>query len=316
MRGETANKVLLRLKRGGVCSGEELAGELGVSRTAVWKAVKNLRSKGYEIVGGSARGYLLKECRKPCAETIVPASQTDAPLFLFSEVDSTNDIALDLLKERCPHLTAVAANAQRAGRGRVGRKFFSPAGTGIYMSVVIRNIANYRDLLAVTPAAAVAVARAIDEVFKIRVQIKWVNDLYLHGKKVSGILTQSMADEEGGVLGAVVGIGINVTGKMPQELKDKACSLKKEVNEEERDRLIGRIISYLDDTSRQLSSREFMDEYRRRSCILNKRVTFETGGITRHGVAVKIDDDGALYVRCGANEVKINSGEISLSAWE
>ena len=103
---------------------------------------------------------------------------------------------------------------------------------------------------------------------------------------------------------------------MPQELKDKACSLKKEVNEEERDRLIGRIISYLDDTSRQLSSREFMDEYRRRSCILNKRVTFETGGITRHGVAVKIDDDGALYVRCGANEVKINSGEISLSAWE
>ena len=118
MRGETAGKVLEMLKRGGVVSGQELARVLGVSRTAVWKAVKTLRASGCEIAGGSARGYMLKECRKPRAGAIARAAGTDSPLFLFSEVGSTNDIAMALLKEGCPHLTAVAANAQRAGRAQ------------------------------------------------------------------------------------------------------------------------------------------------------------------------------------------------------
>ena len=252
MRGETAGKVLEMLKRGGVVSGQELARVLGVSRTAVWKAVKTLRASGCEIAGGSARGYMLKECRKPRAGAIARAAGTDSPLFLFSEVGSTNDIAMALLKEGCPHLTAVAANAQRAGRGRAGRKFFSPAGTGVYMSVVIRNVGNYSDLLVVTPAAAVAAARAVEDVFGISTRIKWVNDLYLDGKKVCGILTQSLTDGEGKIAGAVTGIGINVTGEMPEELKDKARSLKESVTEEERDRLIGRVIARLGEDSEQI----------------------------------------------------------------
>ena len=225
MRGVTAQKVLERLKKG-CASGEEMARELGISRAAVWKAVKTLRSKGYEIVGGSSRGYALKECRPPSARTVTRAAGTGTPVFLFSVADSTNDTALGLLKEGCPHLTAVAANSQRAGRGRVGRKFFSPPGTGIYMSVVIRGIESYPDLLTLTPAAAVAAARAIKDVFGIEVKIKWVNDLYLDGKKVCGILTQSLTAAGGGILGAVVGIGINVTGEMPEELQIKArCAI-------------------------------------------------------------------------------------------
>ena len=317
MRGETAGKVLEMLKRGGVVSGQELARVLGVSRTAVWKAVKTLRASGCEIAGGSARGYMLKECRKPRAGAIARAAGTDSPLFLFSEVGSTNDIAMALLKEGCPHLTAVAANAQRAGRGRAGRKFFSPAGTGVYVSVVIRNVGNYSDLLVVTPAAAVAAARAVEDVFGISTRIKWVNDLYLDGKKVCGILTQSLTDGEGKITGAVTGIGINVTGEMPEELKDKARSLKESVSEEERDRLIGRVIARLGEVSEQLSSREFMDEYRERSCVLGREVVFEKDNITMSGTAERIDDDGALYVRCrgGGSSVRINSGEISLQSW-
>lgn len=318
MRGVTAQKVLERLKKG-CASGEEMARELGISRAAVWKAVKTLRSKGYEIVGGSSRGYALKECRPPSARTVTRAAGTGTPVFLFSVADSTNDTALGLLKEGCPHLTAVAANSQRAGRGRVGRKFFSPPGTGIYMSVVIRGIESYPDLLTLTPAAAVAAARAIKDVFGIEVKIKWVNDLYLDGKKVCGILTQSLTAAGGGILGAVVGIGINVTGEMPEELQRKARSLKSSVSEEERDALIGKIIAELALVAKQLSTREFMDEYRKRSCVIGEHITFEKDGITYFGTAENIDNDGALYVRVNNssnsnnnNVIKLNTGEVSI----
>ncbi len=315
IKGKTALGVLEILKKERHCSGESMAAKLGVSRASVWKAVRALRGAGYEIDGGSGRGYALKECRAPRASGVLAAAgEAKAPLFLFKSVPSTNDVALELLKEKCPHLTAVVANAQSEGRGRVGRKFFSPAGTGIYMSVVVRSVKSYEELLVVTPAAAVAVRRAIADVFGLDTRIKWVNDLYFCGKKVCGILTQSAVDEKGALLGAVVGIGINVTGQMPPELKDKARSLKESVSERERDALIGATISRLSQVCAQLGERTFMDEYREFSYVIGKKVSFERGGAEYSGVAESIDDDGALYVRAGAELIKINSGEISLSS--
>ena len=188
IKGKTALSVLEILKKERHCSGESMAATLGVSRASVWKAVRALRGAGYEIEGGSGRGYALKECRAPRASGVLAAAgEAKAPLFLFKSVPSTNDVALGLLKEKCPHLTAVVANAQSEGRGRVGRKFFSPAGTGIYMSVVVRNVKSYEELLVLTPAAAVAVRRAIADVFGLDTCIKWVNDLYFCGKKVCAL---------------------------------------------------------------------------------------------------------------------------------
>ena len=183
MRSDTADKILERLKKGGCVSGEEMARQLGISRAAVWKAVRSLRARGFAVSGEGSRGYALEACRPPRAANIRAVTRVKAPLFLFDSVPSTNDVALKLLQEGCPHLTCVAANRQSAGRGRLERKFYSPPGTGVYMSVALRGIKSFSDLLVVTPAAAVAAKRAIEERFAVQTQIKWVNDLYLQGKK-------------------------------------------------------------------------------------------------------------------------------------
>lgn len=314
MRSDTADKILERLKRGGCVSGEEMARQLGISRAAVWKAVRSLRARGFAVSGEGSRGYALEACRPPRAANIRAVTRVKAPLFLFDSVPSTNDVALKLLQEGCPHLTCVAANRQSAGRGRLERKFYSPPGTGVYMSVALRGIKSFCDLLVVTPAAAVAAKRAIEERFAVQTQIKWVNDLYLQGKKVCGILTQSLTEKDGSIRGAVVGIGINVSGQMPPELQEKARSLKPDgASEKQRDALIGAVLTHLEEVCRELSSRKFMDEYRACSCVLGRQVGFERGGMEYRGTAESIDDDGALYVRAGAELIKINSGEISLS---
>ncbi len=311
MRGESAQKVLAMLKSGKPVSGQEMAKELRISRAAVNKAVRTLRARGYEIDSRTGKGYLLRLCRAPRAD-IISSVSGGYPLFLYDSVPSTNDVALNLLKEGCPTLTAVVANSQSAGRGRVGRKFFSPAGTGIYMSVAVRGIESYSDLLVLTPAAAVAVMRAIGEVLHIQTSIKWVNDLYYEGKKVCGILTQSAINPDGSICGAVVGIGINVTGEMPQELQEIARSLKETVTERERDRLIGAVIAALAQVLPQLHTRAFMSDYRAFSCVLGRQVSFESGGVEYTGVAESIDDDGALQVKIASGSIKLNSGEVSV----
>lgn len=231
----------------------------------------------------------------------------------YREIDSTNAEAkrLVLASSCCSGVKLpllVTADCQTAGRGRRGRSFYSPADTGLYLSLVVPCSA-LETLVSVTTTAAVATARAIERVTGREVSIKWVNDLLLDGKKVCGILAEAINDPSGGrIAQVIVGIGVNLTTEdFPLELQGIAASLNTDAPRTA-------LAAAITDTFLDLLPRGGdMDEYRRRSCVLGRAVHFEEAGVLYAGKAVAIEDDGALVVHCNDGSVRIlRSGEITL----
>ena len=213
-------------------SGQALADGLGVSRHAVWKAIDGLRAEGYEIEARTKRGYrLVAAADGLSAEGVAAFLPQHAPFALeyHDVIDSTNNCARQLAEDGAPAWTVVLANAQTAGRGRMGKSFYSPEASGIYMSMVVRPDCDVRDANLLTIAAAAAVAESIELVCDVKVGIKWVNDLFVEQRKVCGILTEAAVGvEEQRLRYAVVGIGINVAppaGGYPAEIADVATSI-------------------------------------------------------------------------------------------
>ena len=216
----------LSAAQGECISGQQLARQLGVSRAAVHKAAAALAAQGYALEAAPRRGYRLAGGDPFCAEAV---GEYDAPIFLYDTLESSNRTAKTLALEGAPHGTMVLAGQQTAGRGRLGRRFESPAGKGVYLSLVLRPSLPMTEAQAVTVSAAVAVCRAVKKLCGLELGIKWVNDLYYNGKKVCGILTEAGADLESGQLEwLVVGIGLNLTSRpedWPEELRPIAGSL-------------------------------------------------------------------------------------------
>lgn len=238
-------------------------------------------------------------------------SDASIELRCFETTDSTNTQARKYALEggRCP--CAFVAEEQSAGRGRMGRSFYSPSGTGIYFSLLVRSRGPLEDAVCLTSAAAVAIHRAIRSVTGIVTEIKWVNDLYFNGRKVCGILAESFSSGEETFL--VIGVGINIcTDAFPEELSKIAGSLGVK-GEGAKDKLTARCISELALAASDLSGYEFLDEYREHSMILGKRISFTEGGDTSVGVAESIDARGRLCVRLeDGTERILSSGEISV----
>ncbi len=236
-------------------------------------------------------------------------------LLWYDTLDSTNNEA----KRRAASLSLPAvliADTQTAGRGRMGRSFFSPRKTGLYFSYLTDRSAP-AETVGLTAAAAVAAARAIARVTGIETEIKWVNDLLLDGKKVAGILAERFSAE--GRLFTVVGIGINLhtaASDFPEELRQKAGSLGKVTVD--REALVLALSEELHALVTALPDRTFMEEYRARSAVLGRRVCYTVNGSSYEAVATAIDDEGALIVRReDGGETRLASGEISLSyEWE
>ena len=178
---------ILEKNRETYVSGEELAQQLQISRSAIWKAISELKKEGYQIISVTNKGYCLSD------ETDVISAEGIGPhltygsqdmIHVFKTVDSTNLVAKKMALEQAPHGTVVLSEEQTAGRGRMGRSFHSPAGSGIYMSFILRPNLISNDAVLITTAASVAVARAIEEVTQIHTGIKWVNDIYINGKRI------------------------------------------------------------------------------------------------------------------------------------
>ncbi len=296
-------------------SGEIMARKLGVSRAAVWKAVRSLKAQGCDIEGVSNRGYRLLRGADELNAALITAA-CGLPTEVFETLPSTNIVARERAMNGAPHGTVIAANTQTSGRGRRGRSFVS-GGLGIYMTVILHPDAECSEAPLITTAAAVAVRDAILEVCGRDCGIKWVNDLYFNGKKVCGILTEAATDlESGEIRSMVVGIGINfrgVSGDFPKELREKAGFLL-EPGEDgpRRNDLIAKTASNLLARAEQLQSREFMDEYRRHSIILGRRVEYVRGGRTFVATALDIDRNGGLEVlRDDGVRETVTSGEVS-----
>ena len=203
----------LTAAKGTAVSGAQMAERAGVSRAAVWKAICALRDEGYVIDAVTRGGYTLHaDDGRLTAAAVAAHLHTDGlALTALQSTDSTNTRIRVLAEDGAPEGTVVVAAAQTAGRGRSGKSFLSPAGTGLYMSILLRPALTMGDSLLITTAAAVAVSRAIERVAGCEAKIKWVNDVYVDEKKVCGILTEGALDlENGGLRYAILGIGINI----------------------------------------------------------------------------------------------------------
>lgn len=239
-----------------------------------------------------------------------------AEMEIHDEMVSTNTRARELAAQGAPHGTAVLARRQTGGRGRFGRSFYSPDGSGLYISFILRpNLPADRAVM-LTSMAAVAVARAMERVADVKAKIKWVNDVYLGTKKACGILCEAGIDFESGRMQYVVaGIGVNV-GSMdfPPELDEIATSLSNACGQEiSRSRFCAELMNELNALYPLLESGAFMDEYRARSNVIGRDITVLRGDERYSATAVDIDDSGSLIVRReDGSEAALHSGEISV----
>lgn len=238
---------------------------------------------------------------------------------VFQTVSSTNTVLKNMAEQGAPEGTILIASEQTAGRGRMGRSFYSPSGTGVYMSFLLRPSFLPTQSLYITTAAAVAVAEAIEFVTKRPTQIKWVNDVYLDGHKTCGILTEAAFDTEKNRLSyAVLGIGINMRtppGGYPEELRPIITSVFSEssYNTESRDRIVAEVISRFWRFYESIPEKPFLYEYRKRSLLEGKSVDVISGNKRRPAMALDIDDEFRLHIRYseGAEEY-LQSGEVSV----
>ena len=309
-------------------SGSFIAEKLGITRAAVWKCIKQLETEGYEIES-TKKGYRLGNKSDALSRSLILKYLGEEASYynieVFDVIDSTNTY----LKKKAPEYLAqagdpkttpwyaVIADRQDLGRGRMGRSFCSPAGSGIYLSVLFKPQLLAQQAVSMTTAAAVAACRAIEECTDSKPQIKWVNDIYIDGKKTCGILTEASVDLEGGGFDwAVIGIGFNVympEGGFPEEIKDIAGAIASERERDLRSRIAATFLSQLHAICKDLKASGFSKEYKERCFLIGKDINVIRDGKLIPATAYDLDDELHLLVRYenGTTEA-LNSGEVSV----
>lgn len=308
--------------KGETISGAKLAKALNVSRTSIWKHIEELRKNGYEITAVTNKGYSLSNSTDLIsAEGIIPyldKDYSDISIYAYKTLESTNKTAKELSFKDAEHGTVIISEEQTAGRGRLGRKFYSPSNSGIYMSIILKPNLTIADSVLITTAASVAVCRAIEKSTGIEAKIKWINDIVLNNKKICGILTEASSNFESGTIDNIIlGIGINFNTPIenfPHEIQNTAASLfTKENSKISRNQLCAEIINEVLSMSANLKEHNFIDEYKKRSIVLDKDIVFIRNGISTKAHAIDIKNDGSLVVKKENGEIIIlNSGEISI----
>ncbi|MCM1114857.1 MAG: biotin--[acetyl-CoA-carboxylase] ligase [Clostridium sp.] len=292
-------------------SGEELAKKFGKSRAAVWKAIKSLTKSGYAFDAVTNKGYKLIDSNNlMSAHSIKAFLNKPIEVIYYPTIDSTNNGCKRLLADGQKGEFLVVANQQTAGRGRQGKSFYSPASTGIYFSLVIRPKTNLQNAVTATTAAAVAVCKAVEKLTDKNPKIKWVNDVFLNGKKICGILTEAITNfEEGVVDSVIIGIGVNINTESFPDSAQQAGSLDTDIN---RSLLIAEICNELIDIAYG-DYNGFIDYYRSHSLVLGEKIKFIQNGKVTPATAVAIDETGGLEVELeDASHIILRSGEISI----
>ncbi len=303
-------------------SGQMLCEQLKVSRTAVWKAIRQLKEEGYDIDSVNNRGYRLRRVPDVMSEAeILSQLETDwmgHPLVYLDIVDSTNEYAKELAKKEYVHGTVVVGDHQSAGKGRLGRGWSSPKGCAVYISYLLKP-----DILPVhasmlTLVAALSTSRAIEEVTGHDCQIKWPNDIVMDGKKVCGILTEMSADMDC-IHYVVTGIGVNVNmTSFDESIKDTATSLRLQTgNIISRSKLILSMLSHFEKDYDVFIKTEdlsgLLEDYNKRLVNRGRQVRVVERKQEWKAVARQINKTGELEVETEDGQIKyIVSGEVSV----
>ena len=305
----------------GYVSGQELCNKFGVSRTAVWKAINQLKENGYEIEAVQNKGYHLLSApdimNKTELESIHATEWAGCEIYYFDSIDSTNTKAKELAEEGHPSGTLVVADRQTAGKGRRGRSWESPTGIGIFMTLMLKPEINPNNASMLTLVAAMATTRAIRRVTGVPAMIKWPNDIVMNGKKVCGILTEMSAQFDY-INHIVIGIGINVHNEdFPEEIAKTASSLYLESGQHiHRASLIEAFLEEFEDVYAEYLKTEDMEglmkEYDsmlvnrgRQVRVLDPKEPFE-------GKAMGITKKGELIVDTWESRKLVSSGEVSV----
>lgn len=315
---------ILRLLRSadGYISGQELCNRFGVSRTAVWKAINQLKEAGYEIEAQQNKGYRLMAAPDLMTEaeikSLMHTEWVAKEVLYFDTIDSSNTKAQELAEKGYPSGTLVVADKQESGKGRRGRSWVSPSGTGIFMTLMIKPDINPNNASMLTLVAALAVAKAITSVTGEEAMIKWPNDIVVNGKKVCGILTEMNAQFDY-INHIVVGIGINVHNEsFPEEISQMASSLMIEAGGKRfhRAQIIAETMSYFEqyyDTflkTQDLSA--LVREYDELLVNRNKSVRVLDPKEPFDGKAMGITPKGELIVDTWESRKLVSSGEVSV----
>ena len=315
---------ILRLLRSadGYISGQELCNRFGVSRTAVWKAINQLKEAGYEIEAQQNKGYRLMAAPDLMTEaeikSLMHTEWVAKEVLYFDTIDSTNTKAQELAEKGYPSGTLVVADKQESGKGRRGRSWVSPSGTGIFITLMIKPDINPNNASMLTLVAALAVAKAITSVTGEEAMIKWPNDIVVNGKKVCGILTEMNAQFDY-INHIVVGIGINVHNEsFPEEISQMASSLMIEAGGKRfhRAQIIAETMSYFEqyyDTflkTQDLSA--LVREYDELLVNRNKSVRVLDPKEPFDGKAMGITPKGELIVDTWESRKLVSSGEVSV----
>lgn len=318
----TKEKILHLLQQSDVVlSGEKIAQALAISRTAVWKAIKELEKAGYQFEHlANGYRYLSTDIYT------VPALRTALPMVPTIQVTEATESTMKEAKLAALDATVATpalflTETQIGGHGRFNRPFFSPKKQGIYMSLLLKPDQSFQELPQYTVLAAVAVSEAIDALLGKETAIKWVNDIYLDGKKICGILSEATSDfESGRITSIIIGVGISFSipqADFPAEIREKATSLfaHGEVPTFSRSALITEIWTRFFALLAQLPNDDYLDRYRQKSFVLGRTVQFTQRGVTYTGIAQDITSTGELVVQTAQEQKVLSSGEISLEKY-
>lgn len=303
-------------------SGEKLSEILKVSRTAIWKNINILKEEGYIIETLPRKGYILRNTPDLLSELEVrnglETKFIGNEILHFDTIASTNDSAKEFALQGANEGLVITAEEQLKGRGRRGRTWESPKGTGIWMTILLRPYLSPNQGTKFTLLSAVAVAKAINEVTGLKAKIKWPNDIIIMNKKVCGILTEMNAEMDF-INYIIIGIGINVNAKQddfPIEVQQRAISLAQVIGEKvSRQDLVRKILQNIEkryiDFIRNEDFGNILQEWKELSCNLDKKVRATLNGEEIIGTAVDINKDGALILRTEKEEIiEINYGDV------
>ena len=322
----TKQQLLMYLKegKGTWVSGEFLAQKMAISRTAVWKHIRTLRNDSYIIESSRKKGYLLRQASDLLlANEIQEGLNTNIfgrkGIVYFRETDSTNVRAKDLASHGAPEGTVVVAEGQTKGRGRRGRSWFSPAGEGIYTSIILKPAISPHEAPGLTLMASVAVAETLMSMTSLKVNIKWPNDILINGRKIAGILTE-ISTEMDRIDYVIIGVGINVNTPsegLPSDIKDIATSIFMETNKPfPRIALIRAYLEWLEiyyETFKTKGLDPILNRWKSLADIIGRRIRVDMIDRVRTGKVLDIDREGFLMIRGRKGTVeRIMSGDVTL----